>query len=87
MRAVGVDPRRGEVLGFMLEGSGSLLWKQKVQKIVVSVEKRVKAKVKAVEVVLEGEALGEVKERDALQLKDLTVLMKPYISSRPGKLG
>ena len=83
MRAVGVDPRRGEVLGFMLEGSGSLVWKQKVQKRVVSVEKRVKA----VEVVLEGEALGEVKERDALQLKDLTVLMKPYISSRPGKLG
>ena len=79
MRAVGVDPRRGEVLGFMLEGSGSLLWKQKVQKRVVSVEKRLKA----VEVVLEG----EVKERDALQLKDLTVLMKPYISSRPGKLG
>ena len=83
MRAVGVDPRRGEVLGFMLEGSGSLLWKQKVQKRVVSVEKRVKA----VEVVLEGESLGEVKERDALQLKNLTVLMKPYISSRPGKLG
>ena len=87
MRAVGVDPRRGEVLGFMLEGSGSLLWKQKVKKRVVSVKKSVKAKIKAVEVVLEGDALGEVKERDALQLKDLTVLMKPYISSRPGKLG